>query len=218
MQGYVIPIVAIFLSSSLLGSCAAERVTSPARTATEELLISTAADRAAEKLAEQIPTNTKVLLATTSVASVDERYATAAIRDRLVRRGVVLVDDKASADVVVEARTGALSTDERSVYLGTPQLQLPAVPGVVTTGIPLPSLSVFKRSETKATAKFEAIGYNAKTGQLVVATEPQYGHSQKVDWTILFLLSWTNADYVENESGTTLRMGIAPNTQFWKAD
>jgi hypothetical protein len=193
MQGYA----AIFLSSLLLAGCAAERATSPARTATEELLISSAADRAAEKLAEQIPVGLKVLLGTTSVASVDERYATAAIRDRFMRRGVILVDDKASADMVIEVRTGALSTDERSVSLGTPQIQLPAVPGVASTGIPVPSLSVFKRNQTKATAKFEAIGYDPKTGQLVVATEPQYGHSEKIDWTLLFLLSWTRSDYLE---------------------
>ena len=196
MQGYA----AIFLSSLLLAGCAAERATSPARTATEELLISSAADRAAEKLAEQIPVGLKVLLGTTSVASVDERYATAAIRDRFMRRGVILVDDKASADMVIEVRTGALSTDERSVSLGTPQIQLPAVPGVASTGIPVPSLSVFKRNQTKATAKFEAIGYDPKTGQLVVATEPQYGHSEKIDWTLLLLLSWTRFDYLETGS------------------
>jgi hypothetical protein len=184
---------------SALGGCAAERTTSPARTATEELLISSAADRAAEKLAEQIPAGIKILLGTTSVASIDERYATAAIRDRLMRRGVILVDDKHSADMVIEVRTGALSTDERSVSLGTPQIQLPAVPGVTSTGIPVPSLSVFRRNQTRATAKFEAIGYDPKTGLLVVATEPQYGHSEKIDWTILFLLSWTNADYLETE-------------------
>ena len=199
MHRSAISIPPIFLSTLILGGCSVERATSPARTATEELLISSAADRAAEKLAEQVPTNIKVLLGTTSVASVDERYATAAIRDRLLRRGVILVDEKSSADLVVEVRTGALSTDERSVYVGTPPIQLPAVPGVATTGIPLPSLSVFKRSETKATAKFEAIGYDAKTGQLVVATEPQYGHSEKVDWTLLFLLSWTNADFLQEE-------------------
>ena len=197
MHCYASFIGAILSFSVVLGSCAAERVTSPARTATEELLISAAADRAAERLAEQIPGNIKVLLGTTSVASVDERYAAAAIRDRLLRRGVILVDDKASADVVIEVRTGALSTDERSLYLGTPAVQLPAVPGVTTTGIPLPSLSIFKRNETKATAKFTASGYDAKTGKLVVVTEPQYGHSEKVDWTLLFLLSWTNADYLE---------------------
>jgi hypothetical protein len=126
-----------------------------------------------------------------------------------MRRGVILVDDKASANMVVEVRTGALSTDERSVFLGTPAVQLPAVPGVATTGIPLPSLNVFKRTKTKAIAKFVATGYDAKTGELVVATEPQYGHSQKVDWVMLFLLSWTRADYLEVEPET------AAGQRYW---
>jgi hypothetical protein len=192
-------VLATILLLFVLGGCAVERVSTPARTATEELMISAAADRAAEKLAEQIPPDVKVLLGTSSVAVVDEAYAAAAIRDRLLRRGVVLVDEKSSADIVVEVRTGALSTDERSLFLGTPAIQLPAVPGVATTGIPLPSLNLVKRTETKATAKLTAIGYEAKTGKLVVATDPLYGHSEKVDWVLLFLLSWTNADYFETE-------------------
>jgi hypothetical protein len=200
MHGSALSLSALLVGSLVIGGCVVERVTNPARTATEELLISTAADRAAERLADQVPVNVKVLLGTSSVAAADERYAASAIRDRLLRRGVSLVDDKASADMIIEVRMGALSTDESSIFLGTPQLQLPAVPGVATTGIPLPTLNIFKRTETTAVAKFAATGYDAKTGQLVVATEPQFGYSEKVDWVILFLLSWTNADYLEEES------------------
>ena len=50
--------------SLFLAGCTTQRATSPQRTATEELLISTAADRAAEKLADGIPTNIKVYLDT----------------------------------------------------------------------------------------------------------------------------------------------------------
>ena len=55
---------------------------------------------------------------------------------------------------------------------------------------------MFKRTQTKATAKFIATGYDAKTGKLVIATDPQFGHS---DWVLLFLLSWSNSDYLETE-------------------
>jgi len=192
-----IPLPALFLSSLVLAGCTLDRATSSARTATEELLISTAADRAAEKLAEQIPVNTRIVLSTVSVGTVDERYAAAAIRDRLLRRGVVLVDEKETADAVLEVRAGALSTDEHSLFLGTPQVQLPAVPGVAAAGIPLPSLNLFKRAETKATAKFAATGYETKTGKLIVATDSEFGYAEKVDWVLLFFISWTNADYLE---------------------
>src|SRR5689334_8369238 len=94
----------------LLTGCIAERATSPLRTATEELLISTAADRAADKLAEQIPANIRAYL-DAYIDAPDGIYATRAIRDRLLRRGIVLADDRAAADVVIEVRSGALSTD-----------------------------------------------------------------------------------------------------------
>jgi hypothetical protein len=184
----------------LLGGCTSERLTSPPRTAEEQLLISTAADRAAEKLAQQIPPRIKMFLDATYINAPDANYATLAIRDRLLRHGAFLVDDKASAEAIVQVRAGALSTDESGLYVGTPSLTLPVVPTVASGGILLPSLSLFKRAEIKATAKFAATGYDPKTGQLVLATDPQFGYSERVDWVIAILFSWTNQDYLENRT------------------
>jgi hypothetical protein len=167
------------------------------RTATEQLLVSAAADRAAEKLAEQIMPNIRAFLETDLIGSPDASYASLAIRDRFLRRGVQLVDDKSMADAVIEVRIGALSTDEKSVFLGTPELPLPTLPGYTTSSVLVPALNLFKRATTQATAKFAATGYDPKTGKLVVATEPQYGYSHKVDWAVLLLFAWTNQDYLE---------------------
>ena len=187
-----------FLVSALwLAGCTTERATSPMRTATEQLLISTAADRAAEKLAEQIMPNIRAYLETDLIGTPDASYASLAIRDRFLRRGVQLVDDKSMADAVIEVRIGALSTDERSVFLGTPELPLPTLPGYTTSSVLVPALNLFKRATTLATAKFAATGYDPKTGKLIVATEPQFGYSHKVDWAVLLLFAWTNQDYLE---------------------
>jgi hypothetical protein len=186
-------------SSVLVSACTTERSTSPQRTATEELLISTAADAAAEKLAEGIPTNLKIYLDTNYIGGPDASYAALTIRDRFLRRGVALVMDKALADAVVEVRAGALSTDEHSIYLGTPDFPLPIVSGVTGQTLVVPSLNLFKRAEAKATAKFAATGYDPKTGKLVVATEAQIGSSRKVDWSVLLLFSWTDEDYLPHE-------------------
>jgi len=167
------------------------------RTATEQLLISTAADRAAAKLAEQIPPNIKAYLDTGYINAPDANYATLAIRDQFLRRGVLVVNDRAAADAIIEIRVGALSTDENSVFLGTPDIPLPLVPGVTAGSVVVPALNLFKRAESKATAKFAATGYDVKTGRIVVATDPQYGYSEKVDWAILLFFSWTNTDYLE---------------------
>src|SRR5258705_3883803 len=183
----------------LLGGCVAERATSPAHTATEQLLISTAADRAAEKLAEQIPANIRVLLDTTYIDAADGGYALLAIKDRFLRRGIALADDRASADAILEARAGALSTDEKITSLGTPQLTVPIIPGVAGyNGFPVPAINLFKKAHTKPAAKIAATGYDPKTGKLVVATDPQYGYSQKTDWVVLLFFTWTNEDFSEN--------------------
>ena len=189
---------ALLALSLLLAGCVAERATSPLRTATEQLLISTAADRAAEKLAEQIPTNIRVFLDTAYIEAPDASYASRAIKDRFLRRGIALADDRASADAVIEVRAGALSTDEKITSLGTPQLTLPVIPGVAGyNGFPIPAINLFKKADTRATAKFAATGYDPKTGKLVVATDPQYGYSQKTDWVVLLFFSWTNEDFSE---------------------
>jgi hypothetical protein len=192
---------ALLASCGWLSACTTERATSPLRTASEQLLISTAADRAAEKLAAQIQLmpNIKAFLETDLIDAPDASYAGLAIRDQLLRRGVQLVDDRSMADAVIEVRIGALSTDETSIFLGTPQLPLPTLPGYTTTGVLVPALNVFKRATTQATAKFAATGYDPKTGKLVVTTEPQYGYSHKVDWAVLFVFSWTNQDYLTPE-------------------
>ncbi|HXJ02822.1 MAG TPA: DUF6655 family protein [Micropepsaceae bacterium] len=179
----------------LLAACTTQRATSPQRTATEELLISTAADRAAAKLAEGIPTDIKVFLDTANIAGPDAGYAALTIRDCLLRRGVLLVADRTMADAIIEVRSGSLSTDEHSIFLGTPDLPIPGVPGL-TGGFLVPSLNLFKRAEAKATAKFAATGYDPKTGKLVIATDPQFGNSQKIDWSIFLFFSWTDEDYL----------------------
>jgi hypothetical protein len=197
MRGRLVAGFALLASAVWLSACMTERATSPIRSATEQLLISTAADRAAEKLAEQIMPNIKAFLETDLIGVPDASYAALAIRDRFLRRGVQLVDDKSMADAVIEVRIAALSTDESSIFIGTPSLPLPTLPGYTATGVLLPALNLFKRATTQATAKFAATGYDSKTGKLVVATDPQYGFSHKVDWAVLFLFSWTNQDFIE---------------------
>jgi hypothetical protein len=192
----MVPRVALAGLSFCLAGCVTERATSPLRSATEELLISTAADRAADKLAAQIPSNIKAYL-DVYIDAPDGIYASRAIKDRLLRRGVVLVDNKAAAETVIEVRSGALSTDEKTIAIGTPQLTIPAIPGpAATNGFPVPAITLFKKADTRATAKFAATVYDTRTGRLVVTTDPQFGYSKKTDWVILLIISWSDEDFV----------------------
>ena len=101
----------------LLAGCTSRRETDPPRSATEQLLFSTAADRAADKLTFNLQPGTKVFIDGSFVEGTDSKYLLSSIRDRVARKGGDLMDDKGKAELVIEPRVGALSEKQRE-YLG----------------------------------------------------------------------------------------------------
>jgi hypothetical protein len=172
----------------LAAGCTSVRSTSPGRSSQELLLISTAADRAAEALAAQVPSNITAYLDLSGFAAQDSAYGQAAIQDALLRHGVRLVSDRAKADAVILPRVGDLSTDERQTLFGIPPLPMPY------TGTLLPPLSLYRDGETKGIAKFAASVFDPKTGKLIVSTDPAYGFSRANDGAVLFFFTWRHND------------------------
>jgi hypothetical protein len=189
------PKFAGILAILLLTGCTAYRTTSPKGSAEQELLIATAADRAADALAAQIPAGLTAWLDSSGLSHRDHAYAIAAIQDALLRRGIRLAADRASADAVILPRAGMLSTDERSTLLGLPALPLPLAPGVV-----MPALSLFSQSKADGSAKFAASVYDAKSGKLIVSTDPAFGFSHNESGTVLFVFTWR-----KNDAGVNFR-------------
>jgi hypothetical protein len=185
-----VKIASLLLVGCVLGGCTTIRITSPARSSQELLLISTAADRAAEALAAQIPTNLTAFVDTTGFAAQDQAYGLAAIEDALLRHGVKLTQDRTKADAIILPRTGTLSTDEREIFFGIPNLPAPIPVG----GVMLPSLAFYQKNEAKGVAKFAASVYNPKTGALIVSTDPAYGFSSEVDSQVLIFITWRKND------------------------
>ncbi|HEX4106228.1 MAG TPA: DUF6655 family protein [Rhizomicrobium sp.] len=173
----------------LLAGCTSTRATSPSRSAQEVLLITTAADRAAEALAAQVPSNLTAWIDRSGFSAEDQAYGMVAIEDALLRHGVRLVEDRAKADAVILPRAGTLSTDEKNTLVGIPSLPVPLAPGVL-----IPPLSLFSESEAKGAAKFAASIYDPKTGKLIVSTNPAYGFSREDDGVVLFFFTWRRND------------------------
>lgn len=173
----------------LLAGCTAERSTSPNRSAQETLLITTAADRAAEALAAQVPANLTAWIDASGFSAEDRAYGLAAIQDALLRHGVRLITDRAQADAVVLPRAGMLSTYETNTLVGIPSLPAPMAPGMV-----IPPLSLYSQNVAKGSAKFAASVYDPKTGKLIVSTDPTYGFSRIDNGVFLFLFTWHKND------------------------
>jgi hypothetical protein len=206
-----------------LSNCTTTVESNPARTATEQMLLSTASDRAAENLAPEIPKGKKVFVDNTNFEGTDSKYAIASIRSHLLARGIHLVEDKKTADVIIETRAGALSTDRRTFIVGIPQFNLP-IP-LASAPLAFPEIALYGTDEQKGVAKFAYAAYDAKTRTLVAIQEPQYGFSRNTKKTVLLFISWMDTDYMpkdaekeedsnksEGSDKDKVRLGLTPNS------
>jgi len=184
----------LLLAGLGLAGCTTERASVPQRTATEQLLISTAADRAASELSLAIPANTRIFIDRQYFQGYDEGYALNALRTQFLRQGLDIVDDRKEAEAIITVASGALSTDEKALLIGIPALQLPFFP--IGTSLSVPEIALFKTAQDKGVAKFVATGYDAKTGKLIATTDPQYGISHQTNHTVLLFFSWQTGDVI----------------------
>jgi hypothetical protein len=176
----------------LLAGCTTTVQTNPPRTATEELLISTAAEHAAERLALSIPHKSSVFVDSGNFEGTDSKYAIATIRTSLLKQGIRLTDDRKKADVIVETRAGALSTDRKTFLIGVPSFNIP-IP-LASAPLSVPQIALYGTEDQRGVAKFAVTAYDAKKGNLVDAQDPQFGFSHNTQKTVLFFITWTDSD------------------------
>ncbi|PWC80017.1 hypothetical protein TSH64_30055 [Azospirillum sp. TSH64] len=174
-----------------LAGCSTSHVTTPARSATEQLLISTAADQAAERLAGKLAVQGSIYVDSAGVEGYDTKYAVSAVRDALLRHGAAMAENRDKAATIVELRVGALSVDSESSLLGIPSIDIPMPVGGSSS---TPEISLFKKELTQGVAKIAATAYDRNSGTLVSSSGPQYGFSNRAEWVLLLMLSWDTND------------------------
>jgi hypothetical protein len=177
----------------LLSGCTTVKTTDPARTATEQLLLSTAVDHTLKSANLMAFANRKVFLDTTYFDSYDSKYAIGTIRDALSRAGALLEDNVTNSDIVVEARSGALSTDNSSFLFGIPNIGVPIpLSGVVQT----PELAFYKSEKQSSTAKVALLAFTRESRLHVYSSGPLDGKSYNSHYKLLFV-SWGFTDIPE---------------------
>ncbi|HJR21130.1 MAG TPA: DUF6655 family protein [Dongiaceae bacterium] len=195
-------LIALVLAMLTLGACTSTRETSPQRSATEQLLISTAVDRAVEGMDLEIPQGTKVFLDAGQLEGSDGKYASGAMKDRLLRDGANLVGDRGKADAVVEIRAGALSIDDRQTLVGIGSFDVP-VP-LAGEAAKIPEIALYKQKERVGVAKIAAIGYSTADGKLIDSAGPQFGYSHEDEQVWLFFFTWRSSDLPQEETDSLL--------------
>lgn len=127
------------------------RETFPERSATEQLLISTATDYALTQLDGKPFMNKSVYLDSKHLTGYDKDYLLVALRRRLLRSGAMIVDDKNNAELLMEIASGALSIDSRVGLIGLPSIPIP-IP-FASTPLNTPELALFKSVKHTGKAK-----------------------------------------------------------------
>jgi hypothetical protein len=144
--------------------CGTTRWSDSKRTATEQLLISDAVERAVMEIDMRPLAGQVVFLDTTMLDDVqDGKYLTSALRHQILASGCRLAADREAAAVVVEARAGAIGTDRNDLLLGIPATSVE----VAGNGTAIPEMAIFKRTDQRGVAEVNLFAYERASGRPV---------------------------------------------------
>jgi|SRR5579863_1917818 len=170
--------------------CHTVRQTDPARTATEELLISTAADRAMTNEDFSWSRGKKIFVEDKYFESLDKGYTVSLIRQCLAARGGQLTATNDKADFIVEIRSGAQSVNSAETLFGIPSTTAPLP---LTGAISLPEVAFYKSTREDSISKIALFVYERESGNFVTSGGPWYGGAKYHLYKLLGI-GWTRTD------------------------
>lgn len=188
-------IILISFFLAVIGAgCVSQEETSPPRSATEQLLLSTAADRALSKVDLDAFSGHNVYVDFTYFDGYDAKYVESEIRDAFNRAGALLASDAKSADIIVEARSGGYSIDTNNTFVGIPSIPIP-IPGTSETPV-TPSIALYQKDSQLSYAKFQLLAYSDKTHAHIYSSGPIDGKAYNI-YHEIFFISWWRTDVPE---------------------
>jgi len=189
------------------GGCTQTTLTAPQRSATEQLLLSTAADRAAESTNLSLFNGKKVFVDGSYFDSYDGKYALGTIRDALNRAGAQLVTTLTNSDIIIEARSGALSLDAADLLVGVPSAGVP-VPFAGT--ISIPELAFYKSQKQFSLAKFALLAYETRGGKHVYSSGPMIGKAYNHYYRFIGFIAYTSTDIPAKHRAAAVKAPVMP--------
>ncbi len=180
-------VVLTLMLAGVLSACASTTETNPGRTATEQLLVSRAADLAVEGLVLPIPVGSRIFVDDTYFQAESARYAVGSIRAALSEAGYALARDRNAASVIFEVRAGALSLEQMRRVVGIPAMRIPIEEW---NFVSVPELSVYSQRDRVGVAEFSGFLYDAQTGSPLGAVTPMIGRYRIRSHQVLMVINW----------------------------
>lgn len=165
--------VTLALSAALLISTLLGCGTTREYRATQQLVMSDAVDRSVGSIDFRPLSGRKVYLDTSYLrhvkgeAFVNSEYVTSALRQQIVAAGCLIQDASTDAEIVIEARIGALGADDHRVTFGVPENNafssavslIPGAPNIPNVG----EIAFARREAREGAAKIAAFAYDRET-------------------------------------------------------
>jgi hypothetical protein len=184
LHALVVPGLVCILS----GGCSTTRITNPARTATEQFLLSQAAVEAVEPLSFEALYGRKVFLDQTYFAPAEREFVLGEFRAKLLLSGVQLMTSSEAAEVIMEVRSSGVGIDRYESLVGVPSISTPAG-GAAGTGaaalapsLITPELAATKNIRQIGFASIAYVAYWKGTGEIVASSQPSVGRTYRQDW------------------------------------
>jgi hypothetical protein len=179
--------VALSVVVWLLSGCANIRVTDPARTATEQFLLSQAAVRAVEPLSFESLHGRKVFVDSVYAPQAEKDFVLGELRAKLLRSGVQLVSKREDAEVILEVRSEGVGIDRYESLLGIPAILAPSGATSAATQAPTatlvtPELAITKKIRQVGFASVAYVAYWRDTGEVMASFGPSIGRTYREDW------------------------------------
>ena len=186
------PLLLIVVCGLVGSGCATARKSDTARTASEQILLSGAVDKAVQQVEFGDLNELAVFIDPQYLDSVDKGYVVSCLRHRVLQNGGLLAAGPDTADVVMEIRSGGVGTDSKESYLGTPSLGVPGMP------ISLPEIKLVSRSTQYGTAKLGLVVYDPKTRRGLGAGGETVARTNDDNWYVMGVGPFNRGD-VANE-------------------
>ncbi len=172
-----------------LAGCANTRMTHPARTATEQFLVSEAVVGAVEQLSFE-GLRGHIVYIDAAYAPAEKEYVISELRARLLLEGVRVASKREDAHIILEVRSGGVGIDLYESLFGIPALAAPAGAASAAAGVPLtsvlvPEVAITKRIKQLGFAKIGYVAYWANTGEIFTSSGPSLGRTLREDWWII---------------------------------
>jgi uncharacterized protein DUF6655 len=170
--------------------CANLRVTDPARTATEQFLLSQAAIEAVRPLSFEALHGRKVFVDDKYFAASEKEFVLGELRAKLLLSGVQLFAKEEQAEIVFELRSGGVGIDRYESLLGIPSIGLAAAAASAAAGVPVasivtPEIAITKEITQIAFASVAYVAFWVDTGEVVASSGPSVGRAFREDWWFL---------------------------------